>query len=222
MTLNSELKQYLAKNFPGLQLTQPLFYKKIPGLRFDLQDEKLEAGSNNNLQEYLAEVNRRINIIYNEVINANDDILIFYNCYTWKRRKIRKSNYIIKQLLNPLPPHQFKRTNTPPNNDKYFKGDRSCQLIIKDKASNINFKNIFKAISHTDFYFRPVIEGEVYIINETTNIIILMYDDRGCDVISNDIPILRSYYNKLSDLVLEYDREQIIKTLSLDNVNPPH
>jgi hypothetical protein len=215
MTLNTELQQYLAENFKGLQLTQPLFYQNIPGLRFDLQDEKLEAGRDNKLQEYLADVNRRISLIYNEVIDTDDDILIFYNCYTWKKRKIRKSNYLIKQLSKTLPDHQFKRTNTPPNNDKYFKGDRSCQLIIKDKASNINFKNIFEAISHTDFYFKPVIEGEVYIINKSKNTIMLMYDDRGCDVISNDIPLLQSYYNKLSDLILEYDRKQIIETLSI-------
>ena len=38
MKLFSELKTYLEANFKGIEIAQPLFFKKVPGLRFDLQE----------------------------------------------------------------------------------------------------------------------------------------------------------------------------------------
>lgn len=210
MTLNAELQQYLTENFKGLQLTQPLFYQNIPGLRFDLQDEELSIGN-----KYFAEVSRRVNFIFNEITDENDELLLFLHCYPWKKKKIRKNGYVFRQLIDPPPPYQFKKSNNPLYNDIYLVGKKkACQLIVKGKVGNINFKNIFSTIAHNDFP-QKTFNGEVYIINTSTNTIMLMYDDRGCDVISNDIPLLRRYYNKLSDLILEYDRKQIIQTLSI-------
>ncbi|WP_354361222.1 DUF3885 domain-containing protein [Pedobacter sp. UYP30] len=40
-----------------------------------------------------------------------------------------------------------------------------------------------------------------------------MYDDRGLDIIANDIETLRPIYEKYNSLILESNREQIDKIL---------
>jgi hypothetical protein len=42
-----------------------------------------------------------------------------------------------------------------------------------------------------------------------------MYDDRGCDIISSNVQLLKAYYKELSSLVLEVNRSEIIERLGL-------
>lgn len=218
MNLFAELKNYLEEHFNGLNLIQPLFFKEVPGLRFDLQDPTLEPGK----EIYFKEVVRRMDKIHSLTSADSDTVMLLYQKYTYKRRKIRLSNYLFKQLNKQSAVFQFKRNKqsvTDIDNDFTRPSDGSCQVIIKDKASNINFHNLYLAISHMDFNCAPILtayDGELYIINLSRNTITLMYDDRGCDLISYDTDLLTSYYNELSDLILESNRTQIIEKLQIN------
>ena len=44
-----------------------------------------------------------------------------------------------------------------------------------------------------------------------------MYDDRGCDLISYDVDSLNEYYVKLSDLILEASRPQIMAQFHIND-----
>ncbi|WP_299287299.1 DUF3885 domain-containing protein [uncultured Mucilaginibacter sp.] len=207
-----ELQDYLQNKFSGLKLTQPLFFNEVPGLRFNLQDEQFELSGG---VDYLIEVNKRVNKIFKTITDDEDNLILYYNCFTWKRRKIRKGNFLFKQLINPELVYQFRRSKDV--EDKYWISDHSCQLIIMDKARNINFKNIFMSISNNDFYIKPRLDGELYIINKTKNSIFLMYDDRGCDLISYNIDLLKNYYVELTTLILEPNRAGIKERLEIMN-----
>jgi hypothetical protein len=213
VNLFTEAQAFLNANFKGLQLKQPLFYQQYPALRFDLQDENLHTTNAN----YFEEVLRRMQRIHELTTSDQDDILILYKKLTYRRSKIRKRSYLFKQFNLHTATFQLKRKPYPlyaeEGNSSAYK---SCQLILKDKAGNINFSGLYLGIAHMDFNRKPVIYGEVYILNLTRQTITQMYDDRGCDVVATDISLLQGYYNQLSDLILEWDRAEMIKRLKLE------
>jgi hypothetical protein len=217
MNLFAELKCYLDSNFSGLKLIQPLFFKEAPGLRFDLQDATLETGED----PYFAEVVRRMDSIQSFTMSDSDIVMLLYQKYTYKRQKIRLTNYLFKQINKRTASVQFKRNMSPVTDvDGYFTrpADGSCQVVIKDFAGNINFHNLYLAISHGDFGCEPLLtacDGELYIINLSRNTVTLMYDDRGCDLVSYDIHLLKCYYKELSHLILEANRSQILERLCI-------
>lgn len=212
MNLFVQLRSLLDNSFEGLELTQPLFFKGLPGLRFDLQDEMLDTSDD----AYFDEVVKRMSRIHDVTTSKDDNLLIVLQRYTYKRRKIRKRSYLFKLLNDATATYQFKRSKTP-----IYKeigdtvADRSCRLIIKDKACNVNVQGIYKGISHADFNTKPIIRGELYIVNITKSTITLMYDDRGCDLVSTDSELLKKYYEQLSDLILEVNHSSIVERLNI-------
>ncbi len=215
MNLFTELKSHLDSHFKGVKLLQPLFFKDIPGLRFNLEDPLL----NTNDDGYFTEVVKRMDRIHSITTSESDSIMLFYQKYTYKRRKIRKTNYLFKQLNTSSAAIQFKRNKTNVYGVDITPSDGFCEVVIKDKACNINFHNLYVATANMDFGNRtPMLanaDGELYIVNLSRNTVTLMYDDRGCDIISLDTDLLRNYYKELSDLILEVNRPQIIENLQI-------
>lgn len=213
MALFKQLRDILANHFNGLKLTQPLFFNEIPAIRFELQPRLFDTGDD----EYMLEVAERINRISSFVISNDDEMLLYYNFYSWRKRKIRKRGYLFNQLRSSSKlQYQFRKRNHPTYNHGFHKAEGACQLIIKDKACNINFKNIFTGIANNDFFIKPRIEGELYIVNESKKCILFMYDDRGCDLVSYNVPFLRKVYDEFSEVVLEVNREDIKRRLSIN------
>lgn len=137
MNLFHQLNSYLDEYFKCFRLKQPLFFSAFPGLRFDLQDENLNTCDD----AYFDEVVKRMEKIHAVSIDSNDEILIFYQQYTYKRGKIRKHNYLFNQINADTAQVQFKRNKTIIYEDgPYRKADNSCQAVIYDKAANINLK----------------------------------------------------------------------------------
>jgi hypothetical protein len=214
MNLFNQLTFYLNAHFSGIKLKQPLFFSGVQGLRFDLHDEYADTSSD----AYFDEVVRRMGEIHEITISRDDDIMILYQTYTFKRRKIRKYNYLFKQFEATMASTQFKRNKTIIyENGPYCKADKSCQVIISDKAANINFTHIYLSIANMDFNRRPFIKGELYVVNLTKQTVTLMYDDRGCDLISPNIDLLKEYYKKLTNLILEVNRPEIIERLKIES-----
>ena len=154
--------------------------------------------------------------IHDVTINSDDEILILHQIYVFKRRKIRKYSYLLKQFEASSASMQFKRNKTSIYNEwPNRKGDRSCQVIIGDRAAYINFNAIYLGIANMDFNRRPFIEGEVYVLNLTKQTVTLMYDGRGCDLISPNAELLGKYYKKLTNLILELNRPEITQRLQV-------
>ena len=214
MNLFTELKSHLNSHFKGVKLVQPLFFKDIPGLRFDLQDSLFDTTDD----AYFIEVVKRMDRIHSITTSENDSIILFYRKYVYKRRKIRKTNYLFRQLNRSSATIQYKKSKTNPYGDYIAPSDRFCEVVIKDKARNINLHNLYVATGNMDFVRDPLLtarDGELYIINLSKKTITLMYDDRGCDLISLDIDLLQRYYKELSDLILEVNRPQIVENLQI-------
>lgn len=210
MTTKQKYRQFLNDNFKGLRLRKPLFYSWDFGLRFDLQ-----VGETNT-DEYFEEVTRRASTIYQIAFDNSDNVFLVFMDYKYKRRKIRFSNFTFKQIdnLQKTEISYSKEFRLYEPDDKF---DIRNIAIIELTSERINFKNILRAIGHTDFSSRqPRLDNnwfftskEVYFINIDKKLIFHMYDDRSLDIVSADKETLRPIYNKHNDRILDYDREQI-------------
>ncbi len=218
MTTNQKYRQFLNDNFKGLRLRKPLFYSWDFGLRFDLQ-----VGETNT-DEYFEEVTRRASAIFETAFDNSDNVFLVFMDFKYKRRKIRFSNFTFKQIdnLQKTEISYSKEFRLYEPDDKF---DIRNIAIIELTSDRIHYKNILRAIGHTDFSSRqPRLDSnwfftskEVYFINIDKKLIFHMYDDRGLDIVSADNETLRPIYNKHNDWILDYDREQIDRQFEYRN-----
>lgn len=211
-TIKQEYRQFLNDNFKGLTLRQPLFYNWNFGLRFDLQVGKT------NTDEYFKEVTKRACTIFEITFDSSDKVFLIFMDYKYKRRKIRFSSFIFKQVasLKKTETHYSKVTGLYEPGDKF---DIRNIAIIKLAAERINHENILTAIGHSDFpprqpsldHNRPLSSKEIYFVNIDKKLIFHMYDDRGLDLIAADKEILRPIYKQHNNWILDYDRKHIDK-----------
>lgn len=230
-TTKQEYRQFIYENFNRRSLGQPLFYSSKFGLRFDLQtgetsksNRQIIDGEGNvipqigdtNKDEYFQEVIRRASTIFQTAFDYSDNVFLVLMDYKYKRRKIKFSNFLFKQIdrikKSEISYLKVKRLYQP--EDKY---DVRNIAIIKLTAGRINHKNIITAIANSDFPPRqPRLDAngiftnkEIYVVNINKKLIFHMYDDRGLDLVSADIETLRPIYVKHNEWILDYDRAQI-------------
>lgn len=204
-----EYKHFIKTNFEGLRVKSSMFYNWKNSLRFDLQVG--ETGSD----EYFEEVIIRVKSLFESVFKNSDEIFIVMLDYKYKRRKIRFSNFVFKQIsqLSKSEINYYKEKKLYEINDKF---DIRNVAIAKLKLERINYLEIFSAIGNTDFPPRkPTLNflsnKEIFFINIEKKIIFQMYDDRGLDIIASDIETLRPIYKKYNDWILDYDKMEIDK-----------
>ena len=202
-----EYRNLLSTQFSGLKLSVPLFYKWDIGLRFDLQTDS-ESTVQPDMTEYFEFAHNRSINIFQELFDAEDDVFLVLHQYKWhKRKKIRKGNYVLKQISNIS--HSDVSFKTRRNlYDPEDHEDIWNEAIVKTKAKHIDHNNLLLAVTHTDFPSRkPHTSLRIYVVNSTKTLIFHQYDDRGLDVIASKTESLRPIYNKYSKWLLEYDRK---------------
>lgn len=212
MTTKQEYRKFLNDNFKGLRLRKPLFYSWDFGLRFDLQVGETDT------DQYFKEATRRASTIFKTAFDNSDKMFLVFMDYKYKRRKIRFSNFIFKQIdsLGKTEVTYSKEFRLYEPHDKF---DIRNVAIIKLTIDRVKYKNILTAIGHTDFPSRqPRLDQngfltgkEIYFVNIDKKLVFHMYDDRGLDIISAKKETLRPIYKKHNDWILDYDREQIDK-----------
>lgn len=200
-----EYNNFLNDNFNGLTLKSPLFYNWDASLRFDLQPNA-EIIVSGDMNEYFHEVQNRAIQIFKSIFSNEDEILIVLYQFKWRsRKKIKQSNFVFKQITDLNKSNvEFtvvKRLYEPNDNDDIWN-----RAIVKTKVANLNYKELLKAISYSDFPSnKPSIQFETYIINITKKIIFHMYDDRGLDVLASNKKTLAPIYRENKDWLLDYD-----------------
>ncbi|QHT67825.1 DUF3885 domain-containing protein [Rhodocytophaga rosea] len=209
-TLKQEYRQFLADNFRGLIIREPLFYNGSYGLRFDLQVGKT------NTDQYFTEVVKRASVLFEAIFDSSDNVFFILLDFKWKRRKIRTSNYSFKQIkgVNKSQITFFKVKHLYEPTDRF---DLRNMAIIKTTANKISYRNILMAIAHSDFPRRQprldnrgiLTDKELYFLNIDKQLIFHMYDDRGLDIIASDRNTLQPIYEQFNDWLLDYDRERM-------------
>ncbi|KZD27372.1 hypothetical protein B4082_5318 [Bacillus cereus] len=87
------------------------------------------------------------------------------------------------------------------------------QLSLKCFTSDIKQNRLIQAANHEDFpglYPRlgrkkEISYPDVFLINATKDIIMFMYDDRGCEVIAKNKETIRNLYKKYKEWIPNYE-----------------
>ena len=203
MKKTNEIQTYIETNFPSLELKCPLFYNWPIGIRFELEK------SNKNPNIYFKKVSERANKIYEEIFDKEDEVLIVFHQFTGLNHKFKTDNFCFQNIenlnLNHIELFEIKELYWPGDKDDIY-----TIACVNTSSQKINYSNILKAIANTEFGERkPQIEGDVFFVNKTKNIILNMYGDRGLDVISTNKNQLSGIFKDLNDWILDYDREKI-------------
>ena len=143
-TTKQEYRQFLQDHFKRLNLRAPLFYNSDFGLRFDLQ-----VGETNT-EKYFQNVIRRATTIFQNAFDDSDNVFLVLMDYKYKRRKIRFSNFIFKQIqdLHTGEIIFLKEIGLYEPHDKF---DIRNIGVIKLTLGRINHKTILLAIANQDF-----------------------------------------------------------------------
>jgi hypothetical protein len=202
---------------PKIKLERPLFYKCPYGLRFEIgpSDKKIWNENNDTLNgEYFSIALQRAMSIFGAAFEPNDDIEIAYQIFSDGRRKIKRRSFIFKQVKS-LDKANIEFSD---HKDIYEENlDYKCEhwkrvTISNITAADIETEQLLKAAINTDFSSRtPHFIGECYLINITKQLVLILYDDRGMDVVSSNKDQLQALYKSHNKMILDYDRVKIDK-----------
>lgn len=205
-----------------LRLEQPLFHNWPYGLRFEIGPTDIEVWADFDKglldNDYFKVALERAIALFETAFLPNDHISLVYQCFSDGRRKIRKGSFLFKQIAD-LNARTIKFSACRDIYTYELTFRRYCwrRVSISNLTTqHIGYKNILKAVSHCDFRSRrkPSICGEVYFINHTQDLVLLLYDDRGMDVVSSRKEPLIPLYEQHRDWILDRNRTQIQKVFS--------
>ena len=205
------ITEYIKNNLQGFSIRKPAYGQLEYSLRFQLGPD--EPSPYDHVTEicnegYFEEVFNRATTIFEAVFEKEDNVIVIYQEFAWKKHRIRRYNYFFKQFQEfSWGDIRFKKVHQVYGVDHADKWNRA---IFEIKAKHINYQNIIRGISNQDFWIRkPSVDGEVLLINTDKNIIYHMYDDRGLDVISSEKKAVQPIYEKYKNWILDYNREEI-------------
>ena len=199
-----------------MNFERPLFYNSPIGLRFEIGPEEISLWKNHEYkllnESYFDEALSRAVRIFDLVFDSNDSISVIYQIYSDGRRKIRKGNFLFKQIADvtsraiDYSDHRDIYTDT--LDFKSYCWRRVCISGIQTK--DIDTRNLLEAMINTDFSVRgPSLRGECFFINHDKDVVLNLYDDRGMDVVAAEKDVLIPLYEKCNDIILDHDREKI-------------
>ena len=218
-----KLKEYMQAAFPGLKLKSTLYHQWPVAIHFEFgkgispfihESDQLNPA-------YFDRVHAQCLSLFSEVFSADDQIFLVTNLYHHENT-FRKSNKKMKVYLHYVKDKekrfQVQQETLPYPFDDEEESDayRTAQFSLACRKEDIDFSSLFKAISHQDFSpLKPRLhnpyysyEPDVFFVNATQNIILFMYDDRGCEIIAKDVDAIRPLYEKYRNWVDVYYLEE--------------
>lgn len=208
--IKQEFIQFFKEHFDNLEVRLPMFYLWNIGLRFDLQ-KVFKNSINCDDNDYFENCLYRAIQIFETTFEPTDEIYLIINSFKWKKRKIRRGNFIFKQINNL----DFENILYMRIHQLYQPGDKTDrwnQAIMLTETKLIDYKQILSGLINTDFGSRsPRISEEVFFVNINKRIIFNLYDDRGLDIIATNKETIRPIFEKHKEWILDYDREKIDK-----------
>ncbi len=182
-------------------------------IRFELGGE----GNSNTLKRINQATERGIEI-YKQAIGENEIIILIEEWEdSWIREKppvnyLHKllNNHNLKRIKGPFQRTYFENNSEGKKIEKNFEDKLECDLSIgKIKLSLNEAELIIKGIASLEMGEEPFITQRVYFFEPKTQIGFNIYDDRGCDIWSNSLEIIKPIYENLNSWILDYNRKEI-------------
>lgn len=165
---------------------------------------ELAWGKEGNYTSRIKNAKKRGKVLFDEVFNNSDKIqMIFFISKYSSKNKIEK--FLLKNKFAII--DSFVTGTWDWEDDEF----RTTVLVIETDKENFRALKVIDAICYQDFYEygKLRIKSPFVFYNSDTKTILNIYDDRGCDVWSDNIQEQKRIYKKYNDWILDYDRENI-------------
>ena len=193
-----DLPTYLSEKFPSFTLGGELFYRWPIGVRFELGLEKFRE---------------RARGLY-EAVFAPEDSCVIISQNRPEDIHLPERYFQVFELPDAFDSkHRLDLQSLELTTEEDGERETSSLQWAQLPARSFQYGSILQAIANTDHAQTPSVSGRVYFLNPAKEIIVHMYDDRGLDVIAASKRTIVPIYRTFSDWVLEFDREQIAKSL---------
>ncbi|WP_139891885.1 DUF3885 domain-containing protein [Bacillus sp. D386] len=214
---------YLKEKFPSIELMPSIYNQWDIGIHFTLGGTNYQFKKNGELNcERFRLVYKQLDTIFNQLFEQYDDVFLVTNMYTYKTnvkhtRKLKVYEPFLK-YRNSLNHIQVRTCPYPFELDEEEYETQQFSLLCKTK--DIRITELLKAATHEDFPLKPRFGGDaihypdVFLVNITKDLILFVYDDRGCEVVAIDAERLRPLYEQHKDWVEDVDRQKIERALN--------
>lgn len=203
-----DLQQYLKDEFVGVSLFDDSFVGKEFAVRIKLEKKlyQLKDDSDEINPQYFRNVYEKATQIFNEVFKDNDELYLVAHIRSELNSKKRKSNIFNRYLKNTNDKYKLKYKQVLLDDDEKIE-QFSVFLSSKNK---INYSMLIKAICNQDFRsLQPRFNSkytyypEIFFINKNKNVILNIFDDRGCFVLFNNPNDFYSFSEKYNEFLFE-------------------
>ncbi|ANY65934.1 hypothetical protein BBD42_05240 [Paenibacillus sp. BIHB 4019] len=215
MAFDSHLDHLLLHYFKGLPLKSPIFYNAPVGIRFEMGGDICEAAAR------AEKVKSRALVLFNAINRYEDFIYFVLFMDSWDEHPVTLFEKDVYKTFNDYI-SGFPISEVSKQEQEYrYKGLNDAGDIVtvryyaRMKLQNLNVSPLLEAIANRSLGLEPIIDGDIYIINETNKTIFHLYDDRGLDIIAEKVEVLRGIYEQYNDWILDYDRKIVDELFTL-------
>lgn len=193
------IRDKITSNFDGWDFERPIFYCFEPALRFEL------AEGDGYLTCFLSALNKAKEICEYILGGENSFICCLRTYDTESPDKMRSyiKQFKYADIEVPKKREYWTRRVVCEDGSGYF--NTVCfKLPIEDLL-----KIVWFGVGSDTSCIEPRCNAEIFILSETVDKLIWIYDDRGMDVVCKDFCCLQKIFKKFDSYLLDYDRERI-------------
>lgn len=204
-----DLQQYLKKELNDINLFEDSFVGKdfIIHLQLEKKLYQLKDDSDEINTEYFNNVYNKATEIFEEIFKEDDEIyLVSHIRSELNLLKNRKTNIFKRYLKNQKDKYKLKYKQVILNSEEQIV---QYSVLLSNK-NKLNYKSLIKAICNQDFReLQPRLNDkytyypEIFFVNKTKNIILNIFDDRGCFVLFKNLSDLNSFKEKYKEALVK-------------------
>lgn len=110
----------------------------------------------------------------------------------------------------PLVQTYFETSANGVKTERVFEDKIECDLLVgQTEQSDLQIEKVIRGMANLEMGIKPCIPQKIYFFNPKRRTTFYMYDDRGCDVWSENREDLIQVYHNLNHWILNYNREEV-------------
>jgi hypothetical protein len=192
-----EYRKNIEAVFGNHAFDHALFYQYEKALRFEL------SVSGSAIEMFTTAWNKAEQILAG-TINDNDDL---YACWSFYGASTYLSSLSAFREVTGcgvvIPKFHESWSEVDEEDSDYFRH------FLLFKISSSTAKNFIWGALAQDLGIRPRIVGKVHIVNLKNKVLVHPYDDRGMDLYSTDLELMKKKFYQFNNYLLDYDREKM-------------
>lgn len=204
-----KLERYLKGKFKDISLFEDSFIEKELALHLQLEKNlyQLKDDSDKINFDYFNNVYQKSIALFEDIFREEDQIYLVTHIRSELNSSQKRATEIFQRYLkNKNDKYKLEYTKKLINNEEEI----IQYAVLLPSKSALNYRGLIKAICNQDFkVLQPRFRNkytyypEIFFVNKDRNIILNIFDDRGCFVLFNDKDELSFFRDKYKDDVFE-------------------